>query len=486
MNIRQFGTHLKTEMGKIKKIHFVGIKGVGVAPLAIIAKEAGLTVSGSDVQQSFITDEELLKAGIVPAVGFDPSRVEGVDLVITTSAHEGKDNPEVKKAIEQKIEVLTQGEALGKFASGEIFAKKFEQICIAGSHGKTTTTAMVATMLSKNGLDPSFAIGTGVIPSLGSSGHFGKGKYFVAEADEYFADPVNDKTPKFLFFNPKIAVVTNIDFDHPDIYPTIENLSSAFVEFTNRITPDGVLIACGDGDLNRNFLNKVKTRKITFGFSPTNDYILERVTTNSEKTFFWVKSHDAVIGEFSLNVFGEQNALNALCALAVGFELGLSAEQIKKGLSAFSGTKRRSEFIGKLTDGSLLYDDYAHHPTEIKATLASFRKAFPKSKIITIFQPHMYSRTKILFKDFASSFSDSDLVLVPEIFPSFREEPDPNFSSSLLAAEIKMHSKEAIYFPTLSDVVKYLASQKFDKNTVIITMGAGDVYQISKDLLNNE
>jgi len=473
------------EKNKIKRIHFVGVKGVGMSPLAIIAKEAGMDVSGSDVDQVFITDEELIKAGIIPQVGFDPARVEGVDLVITTSAHGGRENPEVKKAIEKGIEVLSQGEALGKFADGQIFGKKFAQICIAGSHGKTTTTAMIATMLSQSRLDPSFAIGTGVIPSLGASGHFGRGKYFVSEADEYFADPLNNKTPKFLFFNPKIAVVTNIDFDHPDIYPTIEDLNKAFIEFTKKITADGVLVVCGDGELNRNFLKRVSVRRVTFGFSPSNDYVLERVTTNPDKTFFWVKSHGALVGEFSLKIFGEQNALNALSAVVVGFELGLSTEQIKKGLSAFSGTKRRSELVGQMENGALLYDDYAHHPTEIKETLSSFRKAFPKHKIITVFQPHMYSRTKILFNDFASSFGDTDLAIIPEIFPSFREEPDPNFSSSLLAQEIKKHSKEAIYFPTLPDVVKYLASQKFDKNTIVLTMGAGDVYQISKELVSN-
>lgn len=470
-------------MANIQKIHFVGVKGVGMAPLAIIAKEAGLEVTGSDVEEIFITDEGLNKAGVKILSGFDETRVLGVDLVITTSAHGGNENPEVKYALSNSIPVLTQGEALGKFASGEILGKKYEQIAIAGSHGKTTTTAMIATLLSQNKLNPTFVIGTGEIPSLGSAGRFGKGKYFVAEADEYFADPVNNRVPKFLFFSPKIAVVTNVDFDHPDIYNSIDDVVAAFVEFSKKINNDGTLIACGDGDINRKFLSKVECRKVTFGLSPQNDYVLTHVESSPERTFFKVERGGIALGEFSLKVFGEHNALNAVAVVATGFELGLTQEQIKTGLSAFLGTKRRSEYIGELKSGASIYDDYAHHPAEIRETLKAFRKAFPKKRIICIFQPHMYSRTLKLFKEFASAFSDADLVLIPEIFPSFREKPDSNFSSKLLAEEVKKSSKEALYFPNFTDVVKYLASQKIDKNTLVITMGAGDVYKVGQVLI---
>jgi UDP-N-acetylmuramate--alanine ligase len=470
-------------MVRLRKIHFVGVKGVGMAPLAIIAKEAGMEVTGSDIGEEFITDKGLKSSGVVVLKDFDPQRIDGVDLVITTSAHQGFDNPEVKEAIQRNIPVLIQGEALGKFMSGEILGKKFEQIAVAGSHGKTTTTAMIASLLTENKLDPSYSIGTGEVPNLGSSGHFGKGKYFVAEADEYFADPLNNRVPKFLFFNPKIAIVTNVDFDHPDIYESVEDVVSAFVELTKKITKDGVLIACGDGDLNRQFLSKIECRKITFGLSPQNDYVLTHVESSPDKTFFRVQRGGINLGEFSLKVIGEQNALNATAALVTGFELGLTQEQIKKGLSAFSGSKRRSEYIGELTSGAMIFDDYAHHPAEIKATLQAFRKTYPKKRIICVFQPHMYSRTVKFFKEFAASFAESDLVLIPEIFPSFREKPDPNFSSLLLAQEVNKMSKEAKYFPNFSDVVKYLASQKMDKNTLVITMGAGDVYKIGQALI---
>lgn len=469
---------------KIKKIHFTGIKGVGMTPLAIIAKEAGFDVTGSDVSDVFITDLELKKAGISNISDFSEANIRGVDLVIATAAHGGSENREVKKAKELNIPVLNQGQALGIFQKGEIFGKEFLGISISGSHGKTTTTAMIATVFENNSLSPSYVIGTSDIPSLGSSGHFGKGKYFITEADEYFADTNDDKVPKFLYQNPEILVVTNIDFDHPDIYSSIEEIKKVFVDFTKKITPSGVLIACGDGAENRDFLKRVNQRKITYGISPDNDYVLERTNSSPDKMFFWVKSKGTVLGQFSMNIFGEQNALNALAAIAAGIELGLTIEQIKKGLSVFKGTKRRSEFVGNLPGGGLLYDDYAHHPIEIKNTLSAFRKAFPKYKIIPVFQPHMYSRTKVLFKEFSNSFIDADQVLITEIFPSFREEIDHNFSSSLLVEEIKKFGKDAFYFPTLIDVIKYISSRKFDKDTLIITMGAGDVYKIGKDILN--
>lgn len=468
----------------IKKIHFTGIKGVGMAPLAIIAKEAGFEVSGSDVSDKFITDRELEKAGILITIGFDSKNIEGADLVIATGAHGGRDNLEVVAAVEKGIKVLTQGEALGLFQSGEIFGKKFIGISIAGSHGKTTTTAMIATLLNENNLNPSFVIGTGEIPSLGSSGRFGSGKYFIAEADEYVVDSEYDKTPKFLFQHPQFLVITNIDFDHPDVYSSIEEVSEAFHEFIKNIKSNGNLIICGDGLDNQKFIGQIESSKITYGTSPNNDYVLDNVTSTTEGMFFRVSSRGAYLGEFSMPIFGEHNAINALAVIVLGLEIGLTIDQIKKGLAAFKGTKRRSEFIGKNSHGVLVYDDYGHHPEEIKKTLAAFRKIFPKKRIITIFQPHMFSRTKILFNEFASSFTDSSEVILLDIFPSFREKNDPNFSSLLLVEEINKFGKKAAYLPNEDDVIKYLTSASLDQNCVIITMGAGDVYKIGEKLIN--
>jgi UDP-N-acetylmuramate--alanine ligase len=471
-------------MANKKKIHFVGIKGVGVAPLAVLAKEAGFIVSGSDVEETFITDAELRKADIVPLVGFSKEHVSGADIVIATSAHGGIENVEVKEALDKNLPVYSQGKAVAAFQKGEIIGKTNKGISVSGSHGKTTTTAMIATVLMENNMDPSYIIGTSEIPSLNSAGHYGKGEYFVTEADEYFADAISDRTAKFLYQNPEIIVVTNIDFDHPDIYSSVDEIRKVFVDFSKRLSPNGVLIACGDGEENRKFLKNVDVRKVTYGFSEDNDYVIERTNFSEDKMFFWVKSHNASLGQFSMEIFGDQNALNGLAAIIVGLEVGLTTEQIKKGLSVFKGTKRRSELVGITVDGVTIYDDYAHHPEEIRKTLSAFRKSFPKKRLVSIFQPHMYSRTKMLFREFSSAFVDADEVIMPEIFPSFREQKDPNFSASLLVEEIRKFGKNATYFANLDDVIKYVSSQKYDSNTIVITMGAGDVYKVGKELLS--
>jgi UDP-N-acetylmuramate--alanine ligase len=468
---------------KIRKIHFVGIKGVGVAPLAIIAKEAGFDVSGSDIDEEFITDEPLKNASIKPLVGFDERNVEGKDLIITTGAHGGFDNPENLKAKQLGIPVLTQGEAVGKFMQGEIFGKKFEGVSVAGSHGKTTTTAMIATVLLENKYDPSFLIGTGHVPSLGSSGHFGKGKFFIAEADEYATEPKFDKTPKLLWQHPKIGVITNIEFDHPDLYSSLDELRQAFLNFSNNISENGILVACLDDEETQKLLREYKRPFVTYGFSKKADYYIEKLSISQDKMFFWVNAKDTSLGEFSVNVTGEHNALNALSTIVVCIELGLSVEQIKKGLNKFTGTKRRYEFIGDITTGASLYDDYAHHPTEIRKTLLAFKKSFPKKKIVCIFQPHTYSRTKSLFEQFVGSFSDADIVILVDIYSSLREEIDNSVSSKLLAENISKVHKNVLYIPKLEDVVEYVGQKRFDKDYILITMGAGNVYKIYNDLV---
>jgi len=469
-------------MNKIKRIHFIGVKGVGMAPLAIIAKEAGFKVTGCDIDQEFITDTPLKKVGILPMIGFHRDHVEDCDLVITTGAHGGFDNVEVIAAKQKGIPVWTQGEAVGKFMAGEIFKRTFESVSVAGCHGKTTTTAMIATILKENKLDPSFLIGTGDIPSLGSCGHFGKGNYFVVEADEYATEPKYDKKPKFLWQKPKIGIITNIEFDHPDLYPSMESIREAFLSFANNIQENGTLIACLDDPETVKVIKDLKKRVITYGFSKNADFYIDKVSIEPDKIFFWVNSRNAMLGEFLLNVTGEHNALNALAAIITCLELGLSLGDIKKGLLGFKGTKRRLEFIKTLTSGSLLFDDYAHHPTEIRKTLETLKKAYPNKKIACIFQPHTYSRTKSLFEQFINSFGAADAVILVDIFPSARESIDDSVSSRLLGERISRIHKNVIYIPELEDVVKYVDQKAFGRDYILITMGAGDVYEIDKEL----
>src|SRR3989344_2292421 len=399
-------------MNKIKSIHFVGIKGVGMTPLAIIAKEAGIKVTGSDIEEKFITDDFLKNAKIVLFVGFSKDHIRNPDLIIATGAHKGLNNIEVLEAKKRGIPVWTQGRAVGEFMKGDLFKREFFGISVAGSHGKTTTTAMIATIFKENNLDPSFLIGTGSIPSLGAPGHFGKGKYFVAEADEYAKEPELDLTPKFLWQNPKIEIFTNIEFDHPEIYKSVDEIREDFLKFAHKIPKDGILIAGGDDKQIKELLKDYEKTKITFGFSPLNDYVLEKVRYEDEKMFFWISAKGTSLGEFPLNAIGGFNISNALASIIAGVEVGLSLQNIKKAIGKYNGSKRRFEFIGRLKTGAKVFDDYAHHPTEIKKTLAAIRKNNSKSKIVCIFQPHTYSRTKALFSDFVTSFYDADTVIL--------------------------------------------------------------------------
>lgn len=470
------------ENKQIKKIHFVGIKGVGMASLAIIAKEAGVEVSGSDVAEQFITDISLFNAGITPSVGFAAENVNNAQMVVTTGAHGGYDNPEVKSAKEKGIRVVSMAEATGLFMDGEIFGKKQIGISVSGTHGKTTTTAMIATILKENDLDPSYLVGTSQIPSLENSGHYGKGEYFVAEADEYATEPIYDRRPKFIWHNPKIVVITNIEHDHPDIYPDLESIQLVFQTFLQNLPDESIVIANGDDPVIKKVLPFHKGKSVIFG-KTTNDFQIYDIKTGFSETSFKVRNHNSEIGEFKLNVAGEHNCLNALAAILVGLEIGLSIEQIKNGLLKFIGTKRRLEFRGKLPSGALLYDDYGHHPTEIKKTLEALRAMHPHKKIHTIFQPHTYSRTKALFADFANAFSDSDSVTFLDIFASARESEDTTVSSENLANEAKKVHPDAKFLPKIGDVVKYLNENKLYSNSVVITMGAGDVYKIGDHLL---
>jgi UDP-N-acetylmuramate--alanine ligase len=471
-------------MSKIKNIHLLGIKGVGMTPLAIIAKEAGFKVSGCDLDEEFITEPLLKKAGIEPLLGFSEDHLSTCDLLITTGAHGGFENIEAVRAKELEIPVWTQGQAVGKFMDGELLKNSFEGISVAGSHGKTTTSAMIATVLKENKQDPTFLIGTGDIPSLGSSGHLGKGKYFVAEADEYATEPKYDKTPKFLWQHPQIGVITNVEFDHPDLYSSMDQLREAFLNFAKNIKPSGALVVCIDDPETAKMIKQYSGKIITYGFSESADFSIKKVSVAPEKTFFWVKAKDTLLGEFSLNIAGEHNALNALAAIVVCLELGVSIDNIKKGLLAFRGTKRRSEFVGKTVLGALVYDDYAHHPTEIKNTLATFRKIYPNKKIVCIFQPHTYSRTKSLFEQFTSSFSFTNELILIDIFPSLREIADNTVSSKFLADRVSKIQKNVLYIAKLEGVIKYLNQKNFNDSYIIITMGAGDVYKIGKELIN--
>lgn len=455
----------------MKYIHFIGIKGVGMAALAIMAKERGLKVTGSDVEEIFVTDKLLKDFGIKWKRGFGAENIEGrPDLVVVTGAHGGKNNPEARAAEKMGLPVLMHAQALGAFMEG------CEGISVCGVGGKSTTAAMIATVLSKAGLDPSFAVGVGSISPLGAPGHWGKGKYFVAEADEYVTCPETDPTPRFLYQSPKIIVVTNIEYDHPDVYPSLEETKKAFLQFAERLPADGSVVACLDNPNVRAWLPSVRREKVTYGFSKDAKVKILAVEFEEGRTVFEIEGQ----GKFVLQVPGRYNALNATAAVIVASSLGVGLEKIKEGLFAFRGTKRRFEFIGK-RDGVRLYDDYAHHPLEIEGTLKAAREWFPDAKLIVVFQPHTYSRTRALLSEFARCFSGADKVIISDIYSSAREKEDSEISSKILVENVGKHHGDVKYIGDPRAAVAH-AAEAAEPGDVIMTMGAGDIFHYLRGL----
>lgn len=454
---------MKVDFKKIRTIYFVGIKGVAMAALAIYCKEKGMKVGGCDVEEEFPTDEELKKAKIPNDVGFGPLP-KGIDLVIYTGAHGGRDNPVVVEASERGIKTLPHGKALGMFMEGK------KQITVAGSHGKTTTAAMIATILKTAGKDPSYAIGCGAIGE-GPAGHFGKGDAFVAEGDEYVTDPGHDETPRFLWQKPDVLVVTNIDFDHPDAYSDIGDVQDAFVALQRK---SAISIVNAD-DQKSSVLEGT-----TFGFSPRADIRIAHIGVGRERMFFTLEQRGVQLGEFSIKVPGRHNVSNAAAAVCACQILGVSIEDIRKGLLAFTGTKRRFEKLGEAL-GVTYYDDYAHHPREIMATLAAARAWYPKRRIIAVFQPHTYSRTKALLADFAKSFKDANAVIITDIYASARESDTLGVTGQTLATAVAAHHAGVHFAKGKTEVSKILEST-VREGDVVLFMGAGDIYNWEKAL----
>jgi len=437
------------DLSKIKKAHFVGIGGIGVSAIARRMLAEGKIVIGSDTSDSGIIDE-LRKLGAKIFLGHNADNVaDDVDLLVYTPALTA-DNTELKKAVELGVSTLSYPEMLG------LISKDKHTIAVSGAHGKTTTTAMIAKILIDDGLDPTVIVGSllkdsnppalGAAARQGSNFVAGKSKYFVVEACEY--------KKSFLNLNPKIIVITNIDNDHLDYYGNLENIKKAFDEFAAKLPEDGYLV-CDSNDKNfKEIIENVRCKII--------DYT--KVNNN-----------------FNLKIPGEHNIKNAQAAMAAAEILGVDSKKAENSLESFEGTWRRFEFKGETKNGILVYDDYGHHPTEIKATLKGAREFFGGKKIWCVFQPHLYSRTKLLFGDFGKSFSDADEIILADIYAA-REPKDESINSKMLAQEITKNGGKARYMESFDKITGFLA-ENARKGDVVITMGAGDIYKIGENLL---
>jgi UDP-N-acetylmuramate--alanine ligase len=446
---------------KIERVHFVGIGGIGMSGIAEVLINLGLTVSGSDLRNTDTTSR-LERLGARVFYGHRAEHVEDVHVVVTSSAVR-QDNPEVQEAKRRLIPVIQRAEMLA-----ELMRMKYS-VAVAGAHGKTTTTSLVASIMSAGGLDPTCVIG-GKLNSLGTNAKLGSSQYLVAEADE------SDGT--FLILYPTIAIVTNIDLEHLDFYQDLDDIKRAFIAFINRVPFFGIAILCADNENLMSVVPSLKRRFTTYGLSESAEVRAVDLHQNGSATQFTVLDKGCPLGEINLSTPGVHNVVNALAAIAVGIDLEIPFGVMQEALSHFSGIHRRLEVKW---DGDIkVIDDYGHHPTEIKATLSAVRSISP-GRIIVAFQPHRYTRTKALLEEFATAFEDADVLILTEIYAASEEKID-GISGSLVAERIRSAGHEHVIFaPAKDDVVEIIAGLARPGDTVV-TLGAGDIFKIGEEL----
>jgi UDP-N-acetylmuramate--alanine ligase len=450
---------------KIKNIHLVGIGGAGMSGIAELLFNLGYGVTGSDLKSSETT-KRLQELGIKISDHHNKENVENSDVVVVSSAVK-EDNPEVVSAKERRIPVIRRAEMLG-----ELMRMK-HGIGIAGTHGKTTTTSMVGEILSEGGLDPTIVVG-GKVVNLSSHARLGNGEYMVTEADEY------DRS--FLELSPTIAVITTLEPEHLDYYRDFKEIRAAFLEFVNKVPFYGRVILCWDEKNLQDLMSQIERPITTYGLSPQADLKARSLSFQENRSRFEVFVNGESVGEVTLQVPGEHNVRNSLAAVAVGLELDIPWENIQRGLEKFKGVHRRFEIKGE-AKGLMVVDDYAHHPTEIQQTLKGAKSGW-KRRIVVVFQPHLYSRTRDFHEEFGISLLDSDVLIVTDIYPA-RERPMPGVTGELVCKSAKrLGHKNAFYVPRLEEVAPFL-KKMLRENDMVITMGAGDVFKLGDQLLKS-
>ena len=459
--------------GRVRHVHFVGVGGIGMSGIAEILRSLDFSVSGSDLKGSEVT-RRLEQLGVHVDVGHRASNVRDVDVVVISSAVRA-DNPEVVEARARQIPVIQRAEMLA-----ELMRLK-HGVAIGGSHGKTTTTSLVATVLRAAGLDPTVVVG-GKVNALGSNARLGHGDILVAEADE--------SDGSFLRLTPTIAVVTNIDPEHLDHYGSHEKLKDAFVDFVERVPFYGLGVLCLDHPHVQSILPRIHRRHVTYGLSAQADYRAAHTTFHGLETHFDVfrkrgPAHgggEDALGGFVVNMPGAHNVLNTLAAIAVADELEVPLDVVQGALASFGGVQRRFTIVGEAR-GITLVDDYGHHPAEVEATLEAARRAYEDRRIVVAFQPHRYTRTEALLEEFGRAFNFADLLLVTEIYAG-GEEPIPGINGAKLAETVRVHGHKAVTFvPTRAGVTDALASV-VRPGDLVICLGAGDINKCARELLD--
>jgi UDP-N-acetylmuramate--alanine ligase len=450
-------------LGKIRHVHFVGIGGIGMSGIAELLLNLGYTVSGSDIKESQVT-KRIIRLGGEVFHGHRPGNIEGADVVVYSSAVP-PDNPELMEADDRNIPVISRAEMLA-----ELMRLKYG-VAVAGAHGKTTTTTMIASILTAGNLDPTVIIGGRLNIWGGSNAKLGQGDILVAESDE--------SDGSFMALSPAIAVVTNIDLEHVDHYGSMENIRTAFVNFINKIPFYGKAILCMDNEEIQNIIPRVKKSYITYGKSAQSDIRARDTKKEGLTVDFEVIRHGSSLGRVLVGMPGDHSVLNALAAIAVGLEFDMDMGHIRKGLENLGGLERRFQVKGE-KNGVILVDDYGHHPAEIIATLATAKECWPENRLVVIFQPHRYTRTRALYERFVISFNQADLLIIAPVY-SAGERPIEGIDSNWLYRGIKGHGHKDVYLGSNQDDILAILSSTVRKGDTVVTLGAGDIYRVGDE-----
>ncbi len=450
---------------RCRRIHFVGIGGIGMSGIAEVLANLGYEVQGSDLRASDVT-RRLQSFGVTVHEGHDPAHVENADVVVVSSAVADA-NPEVRAARRSKTPVIRRASP-----PAELMRLKYG-IAVGGTHGKTTTTSLVAAILTHAGLDPTIVVG-GKVNKLGATAKLGQGPYLVAEADE--------SDGSFLHLSPTIAVVTNIDPEHLDHYRGgLDEIRDTFVTFVNRIPFYGLAVLCIDHPEVQAILPTVEKRYVTYGLSAQADLMARHLRFEGPTTEFEVVRRGQAVGTFRLNMLGHHNVSNALAALAVADELGVDIERAREALADFDGVERRFSVRGEI-NGVMVVDDYGHHPAEIRATLQGVRQAYPDRRVLVAFQPHRYSRTHHLFEELTRAFNRADVLLLTDVYAA-GEAPIEGATSAHLAAAVRAHGhRDATHIGPRSAAAEAIR-ERLEPGDVVLTLGAGDITRVGPELL---
>ncbi|MFH1147025.1 MAG: UDP-N-acetylmuramate--L-alanine ligase [Pseudomonadota bacterium] len=446
-------------------IHFVGIGGIGMSGIAELLINLGYKVSGSDLRETDIT-RRLVQLGCTFRHGHRPENAAGAHVVVISSAVK-PDNPEVQYARESMIPVIPRAEMLA-----ELMRLKYG-IAVAGAHGKTTTTSMVATVLAHGGLDPTAVIG-GKLNSLGTNAKLGQGRFLVAEADE--------SDGSFMHLSPCIVVVTNIDAEHLDYYGNIECIKTTFLEFINKVPFFGTAILCLDDNHIPFLIPSLKKRYSTYGVSAQADFQARDIRAEGLGSSYIAYHQGQELGKIEINVPGLHNIFNSLAALACGVEIEIPFGDIQAGLGEFSGVQRRFQIKGKV-NGIVVIDDYGHHPTEINATLTALRQCWDGRRLLVVFQPHRYSRTQALFQEFTKAFYQADTLILTSIYPA-GETPIPGVDARSLHDSIRSQGHKDVHFVAEKEDLAHYLESMVRPGDIVLTLGAGNIWQVGEELLD--